>query len=140
MIFFVIKMPISDFIATKPDAEELRIRHPGLKELLSGEFKKDTPNLYPQDNPVVASWELDRGQDKNPTYGMFAQQEEPHVFETGQYIETLIILSGRFKTENEQKISVGGHVMVTAEDVLKLTALSDVTYLCLYQQKYDRVG
>jgi len=132
-------MPISDFIAAKPDAQDLRIRHPGLGELLSGEFKKDTPNLYPQDKPVVASWELNRGQPKNPTYGMFAQQEEPHVFPTGDYTERLIILSGRFKTENEQEIVVRGHVMITAEDVLRLTALTDVTYLCMYMPK-NRLG
>jgi len=126
---------LKEFMENKPDAAQLRKQYPGIEHLLSGEFARDTPNLYPKDNPVVGSWELNQGRDKNPTYGMFSQQEEPHVFPTGDYIETLVILGGRFKTENEISIIEGDHPMITAKDVLKLTALTDVIYLCMYSPK-----
>ena len=42
------------FLTTKPDINKLRERHDRLECLvLAGEFKRDTPNRYPEENPVV---------------------------------------------------------------------------------------
>ena len=126
-------MDIKDFIANKPNAEELRKKYPELGELLNGEFLEDKPNLYPKENPVVASWELEQFQMKNPTYGLFSPGH--HKFPTGNNIETVIILEGNVETINPIDKIVGGYTQITAKDLLELHAKDSVTYLCLYTPK-----
>ena len=126
-------MNIKDFIANKPDAEDLRKKYPELVELLDGEFLEDKPNLYPDKNPVVASWELEQCRIKNPTYGLFSPGH--HEFDTGNNVETIIILEGNVETMNPIEKIAGGYTKITAENLLDLHAKDSVTYLCFYTPK-----
>ena len=131
-----------DFIVNIPNAGKVRERYPDLASYLIGEFLKTKPNLFPKDNPEVGSWDLEQGKDKNPTLGIFSQREkEPYIFPT-DYKETLIILEGKFITENITTILPGvcgidpdGRKMIIADDELNLTALTDVLYFCMYDPK-----
>jgi len=134
-MYSLFKMSLEQFIANKPEASELRIIYTNLEDFFQGEFERDQPNLYPEKDPEVVSWELEQGKEKNNTYGMFSKRDEEYVFPTGEYIEKIIILSGKFRTSNDQEIIMGGYVMLTAKEALHLTALTDIEYLCIYEKK-----
>ena len=129
---------MTSFQSIKPVASEYRASFSALQGELTGEFKRETPNVYKFPAGTVVSWELDQGKAKNPTVGLIPQGT--YDFDTS-YEEVMTVLEAsdsglKFELPDRPAICVvkGQSLTIPKGIVFKVSAVDGpVLYLCKYK-------